>query len=90
MPELLTNVHATQDVASIDQTLPSPKTKLFLICDDCYWCASALKTRIVEIVSCPQCQKLVSSIPLTDTESYTYNYDKGHGVQVDFWSPKKT
>jgi hypothetical protein len=58
-----------------------------LICDDCYWCASAIRTRLVEIDSCPQCQKQVSSMPLTDNERYTYNYD--NGVEVDFWSSRQ-
>jgi hypothetical protein len=86
MSELLRN--AVPQV--VKSKLPIPKSKLFLICDDCYWCASALKIRPVEIVTCPQCQKVVSSIPLTDDESYTYSYDKRNGVEVDFWSQKKT
>jgi hypothetical protein len=65
------------------------KTRVFLICDDCFWCASALKSRLVEIDCCPQCQKQISSIPLADNEGYTYSYDKGHGVELDFWSSRK-
>ena len=73
----------------IDPKLSLAKPRLFLICDDCYWCASAIKTRLVDLDSCPQCQKQISSIPLTDNERYTYNYDKGHGVEVDFWSTRQ-
>ena len=86
--ELLTNAGALEALTSIEQ--PLPKTKLFLLCDNCYWCASVFKTRLIEIESCPQCQKQVSSIPLADNETYTYNYDISHGVVVDFWSPKKS
>lgn len=75
-------------VLQIEPKLSLLKTRLFLICDDCYWCASAIKTRLIEIDSCPHCQKPVSSIPLADNEGYTYNYDERHGVEVDFWSPK--
>lgn len=77
-------------VLQIDPGLSLAKTRLFLICDNCYWCASATRTRLVEIDSCPQCQKQVSSIPLTDNERYTYNYDIRHGVEVDFWSSRQT
>jgi hypothetical protein len=76
-------------VLQIEPGLSMTKTRLFLICDDCYWCASATRTRLVEIDSCPQCQKQVSSIPLTDNEGYTYNYDKRHGVEVEFWSSRQ-
>ena len=30
----------------------------FLICDDCYWCASAIKS--VTITKCPQCGKTLT------------------------------
>jgi hypothetical protein len=77
-------------VLQIEPGLSMAKTRLFLICDDCYWCASATRTRLVEIDSCPQCQKQVSSIPLlTDNEGYTYNYDKRHVVEVEFWSSRQ-
>ena len=80
----------TSIVLQIERSLSLARKRLFLICDDCYWCASAIKTRLVEIDSCPQCQKQVSSIPLTDNEKYTYNYEKRHGVEVDFWSARQT
>ena len=34
------------------------KPLLFLICDDCYWCASAIKS--VTITKCPQCGKTLT------------------------------
>jgi len=77
-------------VLQFDTRLSSTKTGLFLICDDCYWCASAITTRLIDIDSCPQCEKQVSSIPLADNERYSYNYDESHGVEVDFWSNRQT
>jgi hypothetical protein len=35
-----------------------PSFLLFLICDDCYWCASAIKS--VTITKCPQCEKMLT------------------------------
>lgn len=66
------------------------RTRLFLLCDNCYWCASAIKERLIDIDSCPQCEKQVSVIPLTENERYTYKYDERHGVEVDFWSTLQT
>ncbi|HKZ61153.1 MAG TPA: hypothetical protein VJZ68_01880 [Nitrososphaera sp.] len=77
-------------VLQLDVTSKLTRTRLFLICDDCYWCASAITTRLIDIDSCPQCKKQVSSIPLADNERYTYNYDESHGEEVDFWSTRQT
>lgn len=38
------------------------KQRLFVICDDCFWCASAINTRMHHIDTCPQCRKAVSSL----------------------------
>ena len=53
------------------------KQRLFVICDDCFWCASAIDT-------CPQCRKAVSSLPLCTDEAYSYNYTPGRGVELEF------
>ena len=90
MSELLGDEKAPKAVSSIVLQFELTRTKLFLICDNCYWCASAIKTRLIDIDSCPKCEKQVSAIPLTDNERYTYNYDERHGVEVDFWSTRQT
>lgn len=56
----------------------------FLICDFCFWAASAICTRRHDIMTCPQCSAAVSRIPLSDSESFTFSYDKKHGVELDF------
>lgn len=58
--------NAVKEMSIVGPGLCMTRTRLFLICDNCYWCASATITRLVEIDSCPQCQKQVSSIPLVD------------------------
>ena len=90
MSELLTDENSPKAITSIVLQSQLTKTRLFLLCDNCYWCASAIKTRLIDIDSCPQCEKQVSAIPLTENESYTYNYDQKHGVEVDFRSTRQT
>jgi hypothetical protein len=43
--------------------------RLFLICNDCYWCASALAERFFNPVSCPQCGRALSSLSISNDET---------------------
>ena len=61
-----------------------PKKRLFLVCDFCYWSASALTTRRDEPFACPECHNPISSLPLSDNETYRFNHDARRGVEVDF------
>jgi hypothetical protein len=56
----------------------------FLICDFCFWAASATSVRRHDVVTCPQCSATISRIPLSDNESFTFSYDKKRGVELDF------
>src|SRR5574341_811082 len=60
--------------------------RLFIICDDCYWCASALCQRYFDSVTCPECDKPLSLLPISNDESYSFSYDKTRGVELDFYS----
>jgi hypothetical protein len=60
------------------------KQRLFVICDDCFWCASALNTRQADIDSCPDCGRPVSSLPLGQNEKYQYTYTPSRGVELEF------
>jgi len=60
------------------------KRRLFVICDDCFWVASAIDSDKFGATSCPLCSKRLSSTPLADNESYNYNYDERLGVEVEF------
>lgn len=70
------------EIRNFDSLLKLPRE--FLICDFCFWAASAISTRRRDIVSCPQCNAEVSRIPLTERESFTFSYDKRRGVELDF------
>ena len=43
--------------------------RMFIICDDCYWCASSLSTAKLELVNCPQCNRRLSELPLSLDET---------------------
>jgi len=58
--------------------------KEFLICDYCYWAASSIGSRLRDVVTCPQCDALVSRIPLTLGESVSFSIDARRGVELSF------
>jgi len=75
------------DVIQVIKT-SEQKQRLFVICDDCFWVASAIDADKFEATSCPLCSNGISSTPLADNESYNYNYNERRGVEVDFRSPR--
>lgn len=66
------------------------KERLFVICDSCYWCASALSQRFFDPDTCPDCCRPLSSLALSSDECYGFNYDKTRGVELDFYSRVRT
>jgi hypothetical protein len=70
-------------------TASQQKQRLFVICDDCFWVASAIDADKFDATSCPLCSKHISSAPLADNESYSYTYNERRGVEVDFRSIRK-
>jgi hypothetical protein len=62
--------------------------RLFIICDDCFWVASALSARYFDPVVCPICDKPLSSLPISNEERYNYNYTRTRGVELDFYSDR--
>jgi hypothetical protein len=62
--------------------------RLFVICDDCFWVASALGTRYSNPVACPLCGRPLSSLPISNDEGYSYDYSKNRGVELGFYSDR--
>jgi hypothetical protein len=60
------------------------RERLFLICDRCYWCASALPTRKSHNLICPECKESLSSLPIATGERYAFSCDAKRGVEVSF------
>ena len=69
----------------ITSTAAEFKQRLFIICDYCFWCASAINIRIHNIDTCPQCGEAVSSLSLSTNEAYRYNYTQTRGVELEFY-----
>jgi hypothetical protein len=72
-------------VITTTSTAAEFKPRLFIICDDCFWCASAINIWMRDIDTCPQCGKTVSSLPLCTNEAYRYNYTLGRGIELEFY-----
>ena len=62
--------------------------RLFMICDDCFWVASAVAARYFDLVTCPVCGKPLASLPLSENEKYIYNYSQTRGIELDFYSDR--
>jgi hypothetical protein len=69
-------------------TASERKRRLFMICDNCFWVASLIDADKFDATSCPMCNKQVSSTPIADNESYSYNYNERRGVEIDFRSTR--
>lgn len=65
-----------------------PQKRLFIICEDCFWVASAVSARYFDPVTCPICDKPLSSMPIANEERYAYNYTRTRGVELDFYSDR--
>lgn len=74
------------EIYNIDSSHRLPRQ--FLICDYCFWAASAISTRRYDLVKCPQCSEPVSRLPLSENESFTFNYDNRRGVELAFESAR--
>lgn len=70
------------EIPNVDSLVKLPRQ--FLICDFCFWAASAISIRRHDVVACPQCSATISRIPLADNETFTFNYDERRGVELDF------
>lgn len=74
------------EIYSTESPVPS---RQFLICDYCFWAASAIATRTHDVVSCPQCRRELSRIPLNDNEKFTFSVGQRRGVEIAFQSDRR-
>lgn len=60
------------------------KTARFLICNECFWCASYLDPGFAAS-SCPSCSAAtVEDMLISPNERYTFDYSAGRGVVLEF------
>jgi hypothetical protein len=70
---------------SLVNGIEKQQKRLFVICDNCFWCASAINTHQFEVNSCPECNNPVSLLPIANNEEYRYNYTVSRGVELEFY-----
>lgn len=69
------------------------KERLFLLCDQCFWTVTRLNKKYLQELaeiseteySCPFCkQQELSSFPITQNDSFRYNYSENNGIEITF------
>jgi hypothetical protein len=63
--------------------------RLFIMCDDCFWCASAIEIRSFDPDVCPLCEKPLASLPISFDEAYRYIRTERRGIELEFLSDRK-
>ena len=62
--------------------------RAFLLCKSCFWCASILYDDVQPFRKCPVCMNFeLEFMPISNGETYNFDYDKGHGVTLEFMQP---
>ena len=90
----ITNYESQSLIAKTpDRFLSSPQP-IFILCDSCYWCATYFdKTRLPMGNICPQCNannNELTSFPIMSNESFTFDYNDKHGVELEFKPRRKS
>jgi len=65
--------------------------RAFLICKSCFWCASILYEDVQPFRACPSCMNYeLEFMPISTDETYKFDYDKRHGVTLEFFQRDRT
>lgn len=65
---------------------------IFVICDVCFWATTYLDKHRLPVLDsrCLRCQEIgLSSFPILNNESFTYEYSEKRGVELRFMSRKR-
>lgn len=79
MPNVLTSVN--------NEANKRAKQAIFVLCETCYWAATFINKSKLNIIEngCIMCnESLVSSFPILDNESFTFDYSERRGVELNF------
>jgi hypothetical protein len=79
MPNVLTSVNNDANKRA--------KEAIFVLCETCYWAATFINKSKLNIIEngCIMCnESLVSSFPILDNESFTFDYSERRGVELNF------
>ena len=68
-------------------------TAYFVICNDCFWCASsflASESSHNNYKTCPTCNETrMEFLPLEVNEPYRFNYSASRGVELQFYQGQR-
>ena len=63
--------------------------RAFLLCNSCFWCASILYDDVQPFRMCPICMdNELEFMPISSEETYKFDYDKRHGITLEFMLPR--
>ena len=89
MPKKVNNTEGNSNIMSETKNFKMNE-RIFLLCDQCFWTVTCLnKTYLKETLAknnrCPRCnQDQLSSFPVMPNDSFTYNYSKKRGIELNF------
>jgi hypothetical protein len=75
-----------------NETNRRTKEAIFVLCDNCYWAATFIDKSRLDVIEngCILCEEsLVSSFPILDNESFTFNITERRGVELNFGARRK-
>ncbi|MGC2309056.1 MAG: hypothetical protein WA461_11680, partial [Nitrososphaeraceae archaeon] len=75
-----------------NETNRRAKEAIFVLCDNCFWAATFIDKSRLDVIEngCIVCnESLVSSFPILDNESFTFDLTERRGVELKFGVRKK-
>jgi len=75
-----------------NETNRRAKEAIFVLCDNCFWAATFIDKARLDVIEngCIVCdESLVSSFPILDNESFTFDLTERRGVELKFGVRKK-
>ena len=77
--------HTVSNQRQTEQQYCSGECTNFMICRNCFWCASILSAKHFITEKCPNCSiDMLESIPLAQNENFKINYDAKRGFMLEF------
>lgn len=68
------------------------KEAIFVLCENCYWAATFIDRTKLQVIEngCILCEEsLISSFPILDNESFTFDISERRGVELNFGVRRK-
>lgn len=75
-----------------DETNRKATEAIFVLCDNCHWAATFIDKSRLNLIEngCVMCEEsLVSSFPILDNESFTFEITERRGVELNFGARRK-